>query len=209
MGSSNKYHTQYEEGKFLHEYFKQETGVFLDIGANDGKTLSNTYDLFLRGWMGVLIEPSPKAFTRLSKLYQDLGMELHQKAIVTHPEDSVSFWESTEHLTNADVALLSSTIHSEISKWSKTPTTFQEITVPCCTLQTVLDESKYKQFDFISIDTEGLDYEILLKVDPISLGLKALCVEYNGIQPEKYIQYMSGYGFKLGLKNGVNLIFTK
>ncbi len=209
MVSIAKDHSQYGEATFLESFFGQTLGSFLDIGANDGIMYSNTYNLFLKGWAGVLIEPSPKAFARLAALYQDKNVELYQKAIITQPAESVSLWESTEHMTNGDVGLLSTTIHSEIKKWERTPTAFQEIQVPSCTISELLSLSKYTKFDFISIDTEGLDYEILLQINPVSLGTRALCIEYNGIEPQKYISHMQQLGYRVGLKNGVNLIFVK
>jgi FkbM family methyltransferase len=39
----------------------------LDVGANDGKTFSNSLYLIEQGWSGVLLEPSPKAFALLEE----------------------------------------------------------------------------------------------------------------------------------------------
>jgi hypothetical protein len=44
-----------------------DAGDFLDVGAFDGKLFSNTLKLYERGWGGVLVEPSPKAFDGLQR----------------------------------------------------------------------------------------------------------------------------------------------
>jgi hypothetical protein len=53
----------------LSNYLQQEPGVFLEIGANDGYSQSNTYHLERhRGWRGILIEPLPHLFERCRRV---------------------------------------------------------------------------------------------------------------------------------------------
>ena len=64
-------YSQNNEEEVLLTYFKDFTGVLLDIGANDGKTFSNSYALISHGWQAVLIEPSQSAFDKLEALHYD------------------------------------------------------------------------------------------------------------------------------------------
>jgi len=57
-----KIYSQNLEQNYILEYFKDRRGTFIDIGANDGLTLSNTRALVELGWRGVFVEPSPMAF---------------------------------------------------------------------------------------------------------------------------------------------------
>ena len=51
----------------LWKFLKTNKGYFVELGANDGLNQSNTKHLELfRGWEGVLIEPFPKNFERIS-----------------------------------------------------------------------------------------------------------------------------------------------
>ncbi|MGI8984553.1 MAG: FkbM family methyltransferase, partial [Acidimicrobiales bacterium] len=62
------YHSQYGQDQFLdNEVFRgQRGGVFVDVGANDGVSFSNTLLLEReRGWRGLCIEPHPRAFEQL------------------------------------------------------------------------------------------------------------------------------------------------
>ena len=63
-------YSQNNEEEVILNYFDGKIGTFLDVGANDGVTLSNTRALAERGWRGVLIEPSPKAFALLKENYK-------------------------------------------------------------------------------------------------------------------------------------------
>jgi FkbM family methyltransferase len=63
------YYSQCGQDKFLHErVFKNFTkGVFVDVGAHDGKSINNT--LFFEEslqWTGINIEPNPEIFTKLT-----------------------------------------------------------------------------------------------------------------------------------------------
>ncbi len=59
-------YSQNNEEQIIIEYFKDFKGHLLDIGANDGLTLSNSRKLIELGWTGDLVEPSPNAFQKLT-----------------------------------------------------------------------------------------------------------------------------------------------
>jgi hypothetical protein len=63
----NKYYSQIRQDRYIDFFFsKKRNGVFVDIGANDGVTLSNTYFLEKeRHWTGICIEPIPSSFEKL------------------------------------------------------------------------------------------------------------------------------------------------
>src|SRR3954468_76817 len=43
----------------------------VDVGAHDGRSLSNSYPFLQQGWAGLLVEPLPAAFERLESLYRE------------------------------------------------------------------------------------------------------------------------------------------
>jgi hypothetical protein len=45
----------------------KKNGFYVDIGANDGKFISNTYCFEKLGWEGICIEPQPDIFEELKK----------------------------------------------------------------------------------------------------------------------------------------------
>src|SRR5271154_2832757 len=61
------YYSQYKQDYWVDRLLKRrEKGIFLDIGANDGVSISNTYFFEQsRGWEGICVEPIPDVYARL------------------------------------------------------------------------------------------------------------------------------------------------
>jgi len=72
-----------------------------------------------------------------------------------------------------------------------------------------LSESPIKTFDFVSIDIEGLDYDVMVQMDFDLMGTKMICVETNSKEDEKYIAFCEKFGFKVLHKTHENLIFAR
>lgn len=200
-------YSQNNEELIILDFFNKKVGRFLDLGANDGITLSNTHALTLRGWSGVCVEPSPSAYNRLVELYKDNNrIECIERA-VGRDTGIVTLHESNEHLGKGDISLLSTTVPSEIGRWRGTQI-FTPIQVKMVTVKQLFDSIDDTEFDFISIDCEGLDYEIL--IDLIAIGVKPamICVEWNTSNFEKYESALS-LNYRLHHKNYENLIFIR
>ena len=200
-------YSQNNEEKVILEYFKGRQGTFLDIGANDGETLSNTRALYLDGWQGVCVEPMGDAFSKLSKLYEGTVVQPIQIAISDYNGYSV-FYESGSHLKKGDTGLLSTLSSTEILRWKGTEE-FTESGTNVCDFQTFLGLSSYKKFNFISCDAEGVDYLIIKQINFDELGVEMLCVETNSVDNEKYDRLMETWGFILHYSNFENRIYVK
>lgn len=197
--------SQNNESEIIARFFGNHIGTFLSIGENDGITLSNVYDLTLKGWNGTAVEPSPTAFAKLETLYLGLPHTLINAA-VTDKNGETILYDSGEHLGKGDSSLLSTVIPEEKSRWVKESWT--EIKVPTINFATMLGISKVKTFDFISIDCEGAELMIMPQMDLKLLGCKLLCVEWNGKDQDKFDAIVLPQGYKLIHKNGENLIYA-
>ena len=164
-------YSQNNEQDIILQYFGSRKGFFLDIGANDGITLSNTYALQLQDWKGVLIEPSEEAFNRIKVRY---GVQKFNVAIGTE-DGHCTFHEMGNHLNAGDVSLLSTIKKTELKRWPGVE--FKERMTEVWTYKTLLKHSPLKFFDFISIDAEGVDYEILEQIDLKYTDM--VCIEHN------------------------------
>jgi FkbM family methyltransferase len=164
-------YSQNNEQDIILQYFGNRKGFFLDIGANDGITLSNTYALQLQEWKGVLIEPSEEAFNRIKVRY---GVQKFNVAIGTE-DGHCTFHEMGNHLNAGDVSLLSTIKKTELKRWPGVE--FKERMTEVWTYKTLLKHSPLKFFDFISIDAEGVDYEILEQIDLKYTDM--VCIEHN------------------------------
>lgn len=186
-------YSQNNEEQYILNYFKGYKGTFLDIGAFDGKNLSNTYALAEIGWAGTCIEPSPEVFKLLEENHSEHEVKCYELAIGL---------KSGKQTLDNNLNGLATLIPSEKDRWGDTEK-FEPIKVRVLTFK---DFWQGESYDFINIDAEGLDYEIMTQIDFHKIGCKMLCVEWNSKEKEKYVDYMKGY--KLIAENPENLIFT-
>ena len=186
-------HSQNNEQQVLMNYFRDEVGLFVDIGANDGITLSNTYGLFENGWEGICIEPEEVSFQKLHQLYKDKNEVSCLNGAVSTRNGLSVLMASGGHLGTGDTGLLSSLKQSECGRWHETE--FNPQNVQCFTWQRIVNIFELEDIDFISIDAEGMDLEILHQID--LTNVRAICVEHNGVE-EVYNDIVSYCG-KFGL----------
>ncbi len=185
----------------------------LDIGANDGETFSMSRALLQEsGMCGVLVEPSEAAFKKLHQLYSVESFDRYciklVQAAITLTDGPIDFYDSGTHLKKGDVALLSTTRPEELERWKKSGEEFTKTSVRGITFETLMKETGVTQFQFISIDCEGADWDVLTQIDLRKVGCELLCVEYNAKDAHRFIGYAAGAGMKLLHKNYENLIFS-
>lgn len=174
-------YSQNNEQDVIVKYFASKRGVFLDIGANDGVTLSNTRELALSGWYGVCIEPTIPAFSKLNALYEDNKNIVTLKTAIGDRCDTVTIHTNGHHVSDSDTGLLSTVIESEKDRWDSVEWESQLVNmVDYKSLLLWLKEMSipFTVFDFISIDAEGLDLVILSQIDLSKT--KMVCIEHNG-----------------------------
>lgn len=204
-------YSQHSEQEVILKYFEGRTGNLLDIGANDGQTFSNSLALIQCGWQGDLVEPSHEAFRRLCDLHVwRENVYLHNVAIWDRNAE-VDFFESGSLLNGKDYALVSSLKETETERW-KTVTkpehkviSYKTKKVHAITWETFMQHSYCKTFDFITIDVEGCELDILKQMDLVKLGCKMICVEYNGKNQEEFDKIIP---IPLHWKNRTNLIYA-
>lgn len=132
------------------------TGVFVEAGANDGYTWSNTYFLERwKGWTGVLIEGIPELATDCRRLRKQ--SQVYNCALVPP-----NFGESHVTMTYSDLCSLITGSEPEMeARLRKSPETAYEVSAPARTLGAVLDEAGVGRPDFISLDLEGFEASAL------------------------------------------------
>ncbi len=176
-------YSQNEEQKHILEFFaEQPIGNLLDIGANDGKTFSNSLALIEKGWYGSLIEPSAKVIGKLRALHKgNKRVVIFFCAVGTETGNAI-FHDSGAHLPDkSDAALLSTMVTEEKEKW-QTAVEYNETNTMVYTIADLFHNRQLK-FDFISIDAEGMDTAILKQID--LTHVKLLCIEWNSHQKVK------------------------
>jgi len=205
-----KKYSQNNEQEVILDFFGEEQGTFLDIGSNDGITLSNTRALYETGWSGACIEPDPNAFKQLRELYKEQDDVMLYNIAIGDRTGLERMWCSGTHLGKGDVGLLSTLKKSELNRWKSSGEEFEEREVMVMSWHDFYENSKYERFDFINIDAEGNDLGILRQINVDQTQTRLICIEWNGVHETRILvnEYL-GEGWKMICLNSENLIYAK
>ena len=195
MSRSSKY-SQYEQDKFVDIYFKKkDNGFFLDIGAHDGISFSNSYFFEKeRGWSGICIEPNPDVFVLLNKN----RLSRNYKVCISDTEGSVVFRKIvgySEMLSGILEFMDQKHIDRINDECAKYNSTFEDIKVESRNLNAILKSDNIKHIDYLSIDTEGAESKIIKSIDLDEINIEFLTVENNDSSDELRL-YLKGKGYE-------------
>jgi FkbM family methyltransferase len=121
------------------------TPLIVDIGANDGKRLSNSYNFIVdNGWDGILVEPLRSLTDRIKENYR--GFSEYQVKILTYAVSDTS-GKKKLYVGGEDHMLSSFVAPSAMST-----------TVECITPKQLFELYNIKEVGILSVDTEGHDF---------------------------------------------------
>jgi FkbM family methyltransferase len=192
-----------EEEIILQHLGHLKTGRFLDIGAYDGQTFSNTLALAERGWSGVCIEPSPANFIRLMALHKERPtIELVNAAVVYGPGGMMRF-----HDSGGDG--VSTLINAHREKWEKgSQVRFQSYWLLPLPIHVLFQTVGYN-FQFVNLDVEGHSADLFLRLPLNALGSVACyCVEHDN-RIQEIENAGATFGFHTVAVNAENVILVK
>jgi FkbM family methyltransferase len=189
-------YSQYNQDKFVDIYFKKKyNGYFLDVGAHDGISFSNTFFLEeKRDWSGICIEPNPDVFTLLKRNRQSLNYNV----CVSDKEGSVVFRKVvgySEMLSGILEFMDQKHIDRINNECAKYNSIFEDIIVESKKLSNILKLNQIKHIDYLSIDTEGAESKIIKSIDLDEIDIEFLTVENNDSSTELRL-YMKDKGYK-------------
>jgi FkbM family methyltransferase len=160
------HYSQYGQDRFIEDIFNhKQGGVFVDIGAYDGITLSNTYHLEKDlHWTGIAVEPNPKFYSLLEKNRTCKTIRC-----------GISESEQVETFVDGDMLSGIPRYYSKI----RSPDIPKNITftAPCMTLENLLKSQNLYEIDYLSIDVEGAEYFILKNFPFENFFIKTISLE--------------------------------
>jgi len=181
---------------------------YLDIGGYHPFRLNNTYGFYRRGSKGVLIEPNPVLAKNISR---------HRRRDVCLNVGISADGRKSGQLHIFDEPTLSTFSGQEAERISAygNKHVLQILDIPLMTVNEVMAQYFKGAPDFISLDVEGLDFQILQSVDWVRYRPVVLCVEtitYTENNTERKIQdildYMKQQGYFIYADTYINSIFV-
>jgi len=137
----------------------KKKGYFIEFGCCDGLYLSNTYFLETnRKWKGILIEPSKFYHKKLIKNRSSCIIDF--RCVHSVSGENLQFYENKYLYNNK----------------KKTKYSYKIRTV---TLNDIFYQNNLSSVDFLSIDTDGTEYEIIKNFDFKRFKVKILVIEHN------------------------------
>lgn len=204
-------YSQNQEEDIIKSYLGDFVGTFLDIGANDGKELSNTYALVERGWAGTYVEASPVTFDKLKENIGDNPKFDFINCVAGSKDGETVLHESGQlpGLGTDNYSLVSSTREDEVHRWDSLNIPFKDVTVKELKVESILKLTKHKTFELISVDIEGMEPEVIPQIDFEKLGCKMAIIEWNLKGGEFYDEIMLEHGMSIIHINAENRIYVQ
>ncbi|OIQ63044.1 hypothetical protein GALL_554210 [mine drainage metagenome] len=191
----------------LRKYFANKpSGFYIDIGAHHPKRFSNTYTFYKMGWKGINIDAMPgsmKPFKVFRK--NDINLE---KA-VSDIEKELTYYIFDEPALNGFSEEISNTREDEgIYK------IINKIKIKTEKLSCILQEylsADVKTIDFMSVDVEGLDLDVLKSNDWQKYRPKLILVEllnFESFDSDPIFVYLKSKEYKFYAKSQFTFLFT-
>lgn len=196
-----KYYSLHSLDKKIERYLNKNNGYFVELGANDGVTQSNSlYFERHRGWKGVLVEPIPHKFLECLR-NRDPRSSVFCNACVPFSYDKRFLEIIYSNLMSTPIGIMvdldDPTSHAELGKkfleGHEVNFIFGAVARPLNEL--LLEANAPMNIDLLSLDVEGAELEVLKGVDFSKFQFKFMCIETRS--PEKLDKFLKCQGYFL------------
>ncbi len=198
------------------KYFSTNNGTFIEVGAFDGETFSNTSALADHGWKGIYIEPIKEQYESCKERHKKNNVVVLQNSIGTYEGEIEIFIGGSLTTTSFE----QSKRYKEID-WSKHKS-FNTSKCNQLKLETVLLNYNIEpKFDLLCVDVEGQEYDVFNSFDLEYWKPKMIIVELEDEhssfqQYEEYVsevknlrQKITNSGYTEIYRDKINTIFVE
>ncbi len=178
------------------KYLNYQNGYFVELGANDGISQSNTlhFELY-KNWNGILIEPIKLKFNQC-KLIRSKNNKYYNCACVSEKfnKETVEIIYSNLRTVTNDYKNLINPKHHINKEDLNIYENHDNRSVSARTLNSILkDANAPKLIDFLSLDTEGYENEVLGGIDYNEFKFKYIMVETKDFEKTNEILTSKNY----------------
>jgi len=173
----------------------------LDIGSKNGEFI-NSLNLINKGCNAYLVEASPKLFDKAKNLHEINDNVKCFPFVIINNNGVVDFEEKDDSVIGSSEDILDEIIGH---KYVNTNT----VRVIGMDFYTFTITTNQNQFNLISINAGGKEYDILSQINLGAVGCEILIIEYNGKYKDMYVNYVMKFEMRLVFNDNKNLIFKK
>lgn len=181
--------------------------TYLELGVFHPWNGSNTFKFYLRGATGVLVEADPSLISEIKKARpRDIVLNFGVNFTGEKEADFFIFEEKSISTFDAEEAAVRESHGNKLTS---------RVKVPLKNINQIISENFTKCPDILSIDIEGLDYQVLSQLDEGEHTIPIICVElcsyssdYNKTRDTKIIQLLESKGYFLFADTYINGIFV-
>lgn len=182
--------SQFGEDRLVWDFFGgRRDGYFIEVGANDPISLSQTYLLEQNGWTGLLVEPHPEKAEALRRARDRSRVA----AVAAGRAGETGEVELVVPGGDDHIGRIGGPAGPRDTVWR----------VPVRSLDSLLEEEPPARVDFCSIDVEGAEMEVL---EGFSLERyqPALLLIEDHLQTLDLHRYLMQHGYRLIERTGCN-----
>jgi FkbM family methyltransferase len=186
----------------------KEKGFYVDVGAHHPFRFSNTYLFYKKGWKGINVDATPGSMD-LFKKYR--SKDINIESAVLNSTNTSNYYVFREPAING--------FSEKLTKWRLKNTNYKlkkTIKIKPVKLFSILDKyvPKGKLIDFMNIDVEGFELDVLLsnnwdKYSPIYILVELLRVKPEELANDKIYKFLNTKKYQLVAFTGRTAFFKK
>ena len=157
---------------------RKRNGFFIECGAADGKTFSNSLFFELsRNWTGLLIEANPKLYSKLTALKRR-SYSINAALCLSNKTERLAF-----HLMRFTSAIARTVSKEHVEFAKKFPGEYSDeiVNVQCFTLYSLLLAINQTTIDYFSLDVEGPELEVLKTFPFDKINIRVIDIEWSNV----------------------------
>jgi len=182
---SDGYYSQFGHDKWVVESLLPHVkkGVFVDVGAHDGVSFSNTLRLEQLGWKGMAIEPIPHIY---EKLIKNRTCTTIQGCI--GPKEGLAKFRLIKGYSEMLSGLIDEYDERHLKRIQKEVDLYggevEDIEVKCYNFNSLMNSHGITKIDYLSVDTEGAEFKILKSINFKKIKISVIGVENSYHTPK-------------------------
>jgi len=203
------------EDYIISKYFmKFEGGVYIDIGANHPVKHSNTFQLYLTGWSGLCVDPIP-IFRRSYKYLRPRDTFVNAGLTSKNHDHRLQFYYYRDYPDNSTFD--PRRVEALKAKFGREPSSTQD--VKAISVDYLIDGYLKNikpdlDIQFLNLDTEGLELEIILaffhkKIFPWMICVEDLGTSIYNLHSSDIHEVMSKNGYEIIAKTFLSSIYFR